>query len=791
MFKNYLKVALRSLMRHKGYTFINIFGLTVGLCAALLILLYAESELTYDRFHSKAENIYMVYKERITPTGTQETYDTWAPTWEALKEDYSQIVNGVRVLQQGLWVEVNGERFNELTTLTDPSYFELFDFKLKEGNRETILSNLNEAIVSQDLADRLFPGENAIGKTIDAPSLDNQYIITGILDEVPYNSYLQPNLVIPVQSHPQFEGIAGNWGSSFLETYIQLEPGTSIPQLETSFEDFITKIWDSQTAETTNFKLLNLLDVYDQFNDNRQYAYILLIVAVGILLIAAINFMNLATARSMERSREAGMRKVLGALKPQLIIQYLTESLTITFISLFLGLLLAVLLLPAFNANYNIGLDVNFWQQPMHMTAILAIGLLIGFSSGLYPAFYLTSLKSVDTLKGKVLKTNGLGKFIRNGLVVLQFMFSTLLIVGTLVIGKQVDYMKNKDMAFDKENLMVLPIRVDDFPSEEQGVNQLASLRNALRNHSSITSLTATSSIPGNFPGRFTFVVPDGFTPEERLRMRQTYVDHDFFSSMKINFVDGRDFMPNSEQDRNESAIVNKAAFESFGWESIEDRYLNFGSRKIKVIGVVDDYNFESLANEVAPIIHFYRPSENAIHTFTVARVAAGRTADAIKVAQEQWQTALPSMPFDYYFIDQQFQQLYESEDRLTGAISTFSMVAIVIATMGLLGLSSLITAQRTKEIGIRKVLGASVASIMTLLSRRFALLIGMAFILTIPLATILLNNWLADFAYRINLGVMVFLVALLGTLFVAIAAISLQTARAALANPIKSMRYE
>ena len=791
MFRNYFKVATRSLIRHKGYSFINIFGLTVGLCAALLILLYAKSELTYDRVHTQAENIYMVYKERITPTGTQETFDTWAPIWEALKEDYAQVVNGARVINQGLWVEVNGERFNEPATLTDRSYFELFDFKLKEGNRQTVLSGLNEAVVSQALAERLFPGENAMGKTIMVPSLDNQYIVSGILEEVPYNSYLQPNLIVPVQSHPEFEGIAGNWGSSFLESYVLLKPDTDVAELEASFEDFIAKIWDAQTAENTNFKLLNLLDVYDRFNDNRQYAYILLIVAIGILLIAAINFMNLATARSMERAREAGMRKVLGAVKPQLVIQYLTESLTITFISLVLGLVLAVALLPRFNTYYNIGLATDFWQDPGNMLAILAVGLLIGLASGLYPAFYITSLKSVDTLKGKVLKTNGVGKFIRNALVVLQFMFSTLLIVGTLVIGRQVDFMKNKDMAFDKENLLVLPIRVDDFPSEEQGINQLSGLRNALKSHTSVTSLTATSSIPGNFPGRFTFVVPDGFTAEQRLRMRFTFVDHDFFSSLRIEFLKGRDFLPNSEQDRSEAAIVNKAALQAFGWEDIEGKYLNFGNRKVQVIGVVDDYNFESLANEVAPIIHFYRPPENAVHSFTVARVAAGRTADALSLAKEQWELALPSVPFDYYFVDQRFQQLYEAEERLTGAISTFSMVAIIIATMGLLGLSSLITAQRTKEIGIRKVLGATVMSIIGLLSKRFALLISLAFVLTIPVAVVLLNNWLADFAYRIHLGPLVFLVALVGTLFVALMAIGLQTAKAALANPVQSMRYE
>ncbi len=536
--------------------------------------------------------------------------------------------------------------------------------------------------------------------------------------------------------------------------------------------------------------MLNLLDVYDEFNGNRQYAFILLVVAIVILAIASINFTNLATARSMERAIEAGMRKVLGALRRQLIGQYLVESLCITFVSMLLGVLLANLMLPRFNAFYNVALELNL-ANPLYLGVILALAMLIGLASGLYPAFYLTALKSVDSLKGKVLQSTSTSKWVRNGLVVLQFTFSILLIVGTLVISKQVNYMKNENMAFDKANLLVLPINQRDFPDQEEAPNQLEAMRNALRQNSAIQSLSASSTIPGNFTDHFTFVVPDGFTPEQRLRMRFTYVDHDFFTNFKIQFSQGRDFIANSEEERTGSAIINQAAYEAYGWEGIEGKYLNFGSRKLKVVGVVENYNFQSLAEEVAPVIHFYRRPTNGIHGFTVARVQEGRAQDALQLAREQWQAAMPAVPFDYYFLDSEFERLYESEDRLTGAIGTFSVVAIIIASLGLLGLSSLITAQRTKEIGIRKVLGASVASVIQLLSKGYAGLILVAFVISIPVATYVLNLWLADFAFRTEIGVLVFVVALLGTLMVSLVTIGLQTARAALANPIKSMRYE
>ncbi len=791
MIKNYIKIALRSLLRHKGYTFINIFGLSVGIAAAVLILLYSESELSYDKIHTQADQTYLLYKERVTPTGTQETYDTWAPTLEALKGDYPEILGGARLAANPVWLEVGDRRFNEAATLTDADFFTLFDFKLISGDRESVFNNLNSIVISQEVADRLFPNEDPMGKTIDAPSLNNQYIVTGVIGNVPYNSRLQPNVLIPIQSHPQYEGISGNWGSSFMETYLLLQKGTSIAQLEEAFEPFITKIWDEQTAETTNFKLINLLDIYNEFNGNRQYAYILLAVAFVIITIASINFMNLATARSMERAREAGMRKVLGAMKKQLIGQYLVESMSIALFSLVLGIVLAFLLLPQFNTLYNVELYMNFIERPEHLAGLIGLGVFIGLISGLYPAFYLTSLKSVDSLKGKVLRTSKSSGIIRNGLVVLQFTFSILLIVGTLIIGQQVKHMKTQDMAFDKANLLVLPISVSDFPNPDEAPNGLAAMRNTLRQSTAIESLSSSASIPGNFPGRFTFVVPDGFTPEQRLRMRLTYVDHNFFSNFKIDMLEGRDFIPDSEEDRTGSAVVNKAAFESYGWDNIEGKYLNFGSRKMKVVGVVDDYNFQSLANEVAPIIHFYRRPANGIHGLTVARVSEGRTQEALKLAQEQWSQALPSVPFDYYFLDDQFNRLYESDDRLTGAIGTFSVVAIIIASLGLLGLSSLITTQRTKEIGIRKVLGASVSGIIYLLSRGYALMILIAFAISVPVAYYVMDSWLSDFAYRINIGSLVFVVALLGTLLVSLVTVGLQTLKAATANPVKSMRYE
>lgn len=791
MIKNYIKIALRNLMRHKGYTFINIFGLSVGIAAAVLILLYSESELSYDKMHSQAEKTYMLYKQRITPTGSQDTYDTWAPTLDALKADYPEVEGGVRVAQNPIWLQVGEQRFFEDALLTDNSFFTVFDYELISGNREEVFSNPNSIVISEEAAQRLFPDQDPIGKTVEATGLGNQYIVSGIIGNVPYNTRLQPNVLVPIQSHPQYEGIAGNWNSSFLETYLLIREGTDIADLEERFEPFIAKTWNEQTAETTNFKLINLLDIYNEFNDNRQYAYILLAVALIIISIASINFMNLATARSMERAREAGMRKVLGALKGQLVGQYLVESLSITFLSLVIGVSLAWALVPQFNTLYNVELVLNFADKPLHLVALLGLGTVIGLTSGLYPAFYLTSLKSVDSLKGKVLKSSKTNRAIRNGLVVLQFTFSILLIVGTLVIGKQVKYMKNQDMAFDKGNLLVLPINQNDFPNSDEAPNQLEAMRNNLRQNPVITSLSASASIPGNFPGRFTFVVPDGFTPEQRLRMRFTYVDHDFFSNFKIEFVEGRDFIANSEEERTGSAIVNQAAFDAYGWESIEGKYLNFGSRKMKVVGVVRDYNFQSLVEEVAPVIHFYRRPTNGIHGYTVARVQPGRAQDALQLAREQWQATLPSVPFDYYFLDDQFARLYEAEDRLTGAIGTFSIVAIIIASLGLLGLSSLITTQRTKEIGIRKVMGASVSGIIGLLSKGYATLILISFALSVPVAIYILNIWLEDFAYHTEIGVLVFVVALLGTLAISLLTIGLQTAKAAMANPVKSMRYE
>lgn len=791
MIKNYIKIALRSLMRHKGYTFINIFGLSVGIAASVLILLYSESELSYDKMHSQADQIHLLYKQRITPTGTQDTYDTWAPALDAMKADYPEIEGGVRVVDNPLWLQVGERRFYEEAILTDNSFFSVFDYELISGNREEVFRNPNSIVLSEEAAERLFPGEDPIGKTVEASGLNSQYIVSGIIGNVPYNTRLQPNVLVPLQSHPQYEGISGNWGSSFLETYFIIKEGTDIADLEERFEPFIAKTWNEQTAETTNFKLINLLDIHDEFNGNRQYAFILLAVALIIISIAAINFMNLATARSMERAREAGMRKVLGALKGQLIGQYLVESLSIAFISLSIGITLAWLMIPQFNSFYNVELTLGFAEKPMHLAGLIGLGTFIGIISGLYPAFYLASLKSVDSLKGKVLKSNKTNRFIRNGLVVLQFTFSILLIVGTLVIGKQVKFMKNKDMAFEKSNLLVLPINQSDFPNSDEAPNVLEAMRNTLRQNSSISSLSASSSIPGNFPGRFTFVVPDGFTPEQRLRMRYTYVDHDFFSNFKIDFMEGRDFIPDSEEERTGSSIVNKAAFDAYGWEDIEGKYLSFGRRKIKVVGVVEDYNFESLTEEVAPVIHYYRRPTNGIHGYTVVRVQPSREQDALKLAEQQWNEAIPSGPFDYYFLDDQFARLYESEDRLTGAIGTFSVVAIIIASLGLLGLSSLITTQRTKEIGIRKVMGASVSGIISLLSKGYAALILVSFALSVPVAIYVLNIWLDDFAYRTEIGVLAFVVALMGTLTVSLLTIGLQTAKAAMANPIKSMRYE
>ena len=789
MLKNYLKIALRTVQKHRGFAAINVAGLSLGIAATLLIGLYARNELTYDRFHNNAERTYLVYKERVTPAGTQATYDTWVPLLERMQADFPAIEGGTRVSSEQQWVQHADERFEETVDYVDPDFFEVFTFSLIRGDAANPLPHNNAVVLSQEMAQKYFGEADPIGQTL---TIDYQvdYTVTGVMAEVPQNSTLQPNIVVRITSAPDYEEFIDEWGSSFLSTYIVLAEGTAPKALEAQFPAFVKRIWDEEVARRTNVKLLPLPDAYDTFTDSRQYAYILLAIALATILIACINFINLSTARSAERAREIGMRKVLGAMRPQLIGQFLGESMLMGLMGLLLGLTLAELLLPTFNRLYELNLSLDVLSDPLTLLGVLVLGMVLGVFSGFYPALFMTRFEPLTSLQG-TFKTSRSGLRMRYTLVVVQFALSIVLIAGTLVMRSQVQYMKTQNLAFDQENVVVLPIELNDFANAEEAAVRLETFKNELIRQPDIVAVTSSSHVPGQWPGWFTFALPEGGDEDKPLRMRRAFADAHYFDTYGIERLEGRPFIEGSEAEGQQSIILNAAAVRDFGWESGEGKIVRLGSRAFTVVGVVQDYHFASLQEAVAPVLHFYRPPENGVHNFISVRIETDDYAATLVTIGTLWQHLDPTRPFDYFFADQNFDQLYQAQDRLVTVASAFALLAILIACLGLFGLASLMVGQRTKEIGVRKVLGASTARITLLLSTDFSKLIAVAFVVGAPIAYFAMEHWLQDFAYRIEISWWIFLIAGLAALGIAFLTVSYQSIKAALANPVDVLRHE
>lgn len=794
MLKNYIKIAFRNIWKRKGYSLINIGGLGIGIAAAILISLYAVNELTYDSFHENADDIYMVYKERVTPTGIQDTYDTWVPLKMEMEATYPNVIRSARTLTQDFWMEAEGKKFQEEVLYTDPELFEMFSFSLKNGVEDPFPS-LQSIVISQEIAQKYFGDENPIGKVFRL-AYTRDYVVSGVLEEIPQNSSIQIGMAIQLESSGAYEDFKENWGSSFLETYVQLDEGSNPIELEAQFPDLITKIWDAETAGRTNFKLLSLTEMYNRFNDSDKYSYILLGIAIAIILIACINFMNMATARSLERIREVGMRKALGGQRFQLIIQFLSESTLIVFLALLVGVCIAELLLPAFNNLYDLQLSLNILENAEVLLLLTGFGVVLGLISGSYPAFFLSKFSSSQVLRGNFSKKPG-GFTLRRVLVTTQFAVTIIIIISTLVIRDQVQFMKSADLGLQKENIIAIERSADDFENEEEAVNRLATFKDEIRKHRNIVSVASSRSMPGrqfSF-NSFLFAVPEDWTAESPLRMRWTVVDHEFFELYDIELLEGRYFREGSESDIESGVIINRAAMDDFGWETAAGKVVGLGSsgnEKMNVIGVIEDYKYQSLENEVAPIMHFYRPSESGSQNVISVRIADNDVNGTLAFIESQWRDIVDAeMPINYSFVDEQFDQMYETQDRLVTVAGAFSILAIVIACLGLLGLASLMVKQRTQEIGIRKVLGASVTEIIVLLSKNYVLLVIAGFMVAAPAAWYLMNNWIQDFAYRVDLQVGVFIIGGLAAFIVALLTVGAQAFKAALLNPAESIRSE
>ncbi|GHM98747.1 ABC transporter permease [Cytophagales bacterium WSM2-2] len=804
MFKNYFTVALRNLVKHKFFSVINIFGLTVGIASCLLIFIYVTDEVSYDKFHVNAENIY-----RIGLHGKiagQEIYTTNSslPLGPAMRNEIPGVESMTRVDPFGRTGVIfrNGEKvFTEKDICyADSNFFKFFSFRLKEGDAETALNEPNAVVISQTLADKYFDGQ-AFGKTLVIGNDKKAFKVTGISDVVPANSHLQFNAILSYNtilrdSSQSFNG----WTSNSMYTYIQKSPLTKPEEINRKLENMVEKYVGKELEQGLGIKFAEFrkgggiysYEIYPLTNShlhayapddmqpagNITYVYIFSGVGIFILLLACINFMNLSTAQSAGRAKEVGLRKTLGSLRSQLIGQFLSESFIFSFVAVILAVALCYLVLPYFNLLAGKELTLVSLNSPSFFAAAAVLIVFVGFLAGSYPAFYLTSFNVVEVVKGKI-RAGMKSKGVRSSLVVFQFAVSILLILATAVVYLQLTYMQDKDLGLDKRNVLDI-----------QSTGRLDKNRMAFRNEvKNLAGVQAVSFTGNTFPGiNNTTVFREKGSKVDHLTGKYS-ADWDHMDVLKFKLSAGRFFSRDYKTDST-TAVVNEAFVKEFGWkDALGQEVIDFNGatpETVKIIGVVKDFNFETLKDKVRPIIMRLTPESRDL----LVRYE-GNPKNVTESIEKLWRQYSNGEPFEYAFLDEGFDRLFRAEQRLRDIFTVFSVLAISIACLGLFALAAFTTEQRTKEIGIRKAMGASVAGLTLHLSKEFMVLVLVAMIPAVGLGWYFAESWLSDFPYRIVLSPLVFIGSALTAIFIAWLTVSYQSLKAARAKPVNSLRYE
>jgi len=792
VFGNYIKVALRNLLRHKVYSAINIAGLAIGMAACMVISLWVSFHLSFDNFHAKGERIYVIIN-KIAITGTNPFYvqSVSGPAGPSLKADYPEIIDYTRFfpLRVSTPLQCAGRKFNiESVCFTDPSFLNMFSFGLISGDPGSALSEPDNMVLTEETAERIFGTEDPLGKVVRLPEWGD-YRISGVLKNVPANSVLQFNALVPIHKS-RLEWI--DWpNNNALATYLLLDQGADPKALEKKFPEFLKKFLPGD-FDNYVYSLQPLRDIHlHSTNISTQacqtvditYIYIFPLIAFFILLIACINYMNLATARSAGRAREVGLRKTVGASRLQLVRQFLAESVFQAMLALILAVSLVELLLPSFNASFGTRLSLVYPGNWPILAGFVAVALGVGLLAGSYPAFFLSSVQPLAVLKG-LLHRGSTGLALRRSLVVVQFGISMVLIVSTLLIVRQLRYLEEKDMGFNKEQVVNVPLTSSIRPKFD-------ALRQELLRNPAVTGITASSEKLGVHPWQQA-VNFEGQDQNEKWMFNIKVVDPDYIPFYGLRMVDGRGFSREFATDSSLNAyVINEALAREIGWDSPVGKRFKVWSADHEgtVIGVMKDFNYLSLKQKLEPIALTLLPQ---LRLSTVSlRIRPENTAATLKYIEDTWARFEPDIPFEYSFLDQEFNRLYES-DRMLGRLSgIFSLLAVFIACLGLLGLITYAAESRTKEIGIRKVLGASVKDIVLLLSQEFIWLLCLAILIAWPVAWYMINRWLENFAYRIEIGWMTFLLGGVIALVIAALTVSYQAVKAATANPVDALRYE
>ena len=791
IFRNYLKIAFRTLLKNSSISFINIFGLSTGVAAFLFIFLYTNHILTFDGYHEKRDRIFMTYKERITPDGTQDTYDTWVPMKDRLLQTYEQVEEAARVFSTEARVQKSNSFIEEDILYTDESLFEMLTFPVIYGNENDVFTNKNSIVISQEMAKKYFDRDDPTGEEIELflPDEDTtlRFQVSAVFEQLPENTSYRPDLLIQIETLPLYSEFASEWGSSFLETLVMLNESTDAEYLEGDFPNLVEDIFGPETRENTNFKLLPMESFYDTFLGNKSNARTLLLVGIGILLIAMINFMNLSTAQASKRAKEIGLRKVLGAFKGQLRTQFITEAFVLSMIATALGLGLVFLLIPSFNNFFDVTLSIEQFSLSEILTFIFILTIALGVLSGSYPALYLSSIGAIEVLRSKI----GLGGIqFRNVLVILQFSIALFLIACTLIVRKQINYMSQKEMGFDADQVISIAASPNDFTDAESGLSKLNTFKTELSKKSYVSNISSSRAVPTFWTRSFIFVRPDGWEGDP-LRMRYTFLDEHFFDTYDIPIKSGTGFIPNEQGSRRGNVIINDAAAKAFEFDLSKDNAIKIGDDRIPVIGVTQDFHFESLENEVAPTLMFYRSPESGSHRNISFKMEMSNIVDKVEEMEDMWNKLGSTREFTYSFMNDRITELYENEQRYLGLVTLFSIISILVACLGLYGLTLFIIEKRRKEISIRKVLGAEINSILRLIFGEFTRWVAIAFVISIPLAIYFANDWLASYFYRVSISWITFASALIIVLGLVLITVGYQSLRAASSNPVKYLKDE
>ena len=805
MFRNYLTVAFRNLVRHKVYSFINISGLAIGMTCCVLILIFARFELGYDAYHENADRIYRIAHERGTADGRIVPSATSPPPLApVLRNEYPEVVHAVRFVRGTSVIRYGNNRFRERLFFTDASVFDVFDFPLVKGDAQTALREPFSVILTEMTARKYFGHEDPLGKvlTFETPVVQHDYKVTGVIQEVPHNSHFRFGILASYESLHEDDGtsaILKNWLSNpVLYTYLLLPQDCSPAELERKLPALIKKYMGEASAARgqvlrlflqplTSIHLYSHLNHEVEPNSDVVHVYLFAALACFVLLIACINFMNLSTARSARRAKEVGIRKVTGANRLQLIRQFLGESTLLAFIALLVAAALVEISLPLFSRLVDQPLAVDYGNLSVPF-GLVGVALITGIVAGSYPAFFLSAFQPAAVLKGTLNACSKTSRF-RQVLVTVQFAISTTLIISMGIIYAQMDYVRNKSLGFEKAHVIALPIfRHRDLRSKYELVKA------ELLQSPDILSCAVSSDVPlrstPGFPLRRWPAHPEGAPGE--LQVPGYSVDQDFWETLGITLVAGRNFSKGSAADETEAVIVNETAVRRFGWASSEEalgKGLVLRNRKRgTIIGVVKDFHVQSLYQQIEPLI--FRISPSSCNNLLV-RIRPNRSSSALDLLKREWETYVPSSPFEYAFLDEYFDRQYRTDERRGKMLGGFTVLAIFIACLGLFGLVSFAAEQRTKEIGIRKALGATASNIVLLLSKDFARPVILANVIAWPIAYYAMNNWLQNFAYRIDLGMGTFVLGGMLALAIALVTVSYQAIKAALANPVDALRYE